>query len=108
MEKQNINISKAILAATATDSKDAERVWRMLDELERLLETAGGRSVGRVLQLRSSPDSATYLGSGKLAELRSLCAANEVGLVVFDSELTPSQIRNIEEALGGNVDVIDR
>lgn len=107
MEKKNINISKAILAAVATDNRDAERVLRLLDELERLLETAGGAALARLVQLRDTPDRATYLGSGKLVELRSLCEANDAGLVVFDCELTPSQIRNIEEKLGG-IRVIDR
>ena len=79
-----------------------------LDELERLLDTAGGVTVFKMLQNKEAPDVRTYLGSGKVAELAYYCARNEVSLVVFDCELTPSQIRNLEEALGDNVRVIDR
>jgi len=79
-----------------------------LAELERLLDTAGGVTVFKLLQNKEAPDVRTYLGSGKVAELAYYCARNEVSLVVFDCELTPSQIRNLEQALGDDVRVIDR
>ena len=78
-----------------------------LEELRRLLETAGGEAVFTLIQNKEAPDVRTYLGSGKVAELAYYCAQNEVTLAVFDCELTPSQIRNLEEVLG-NVRVIDR
>ncbi len=106
MEKTKI--SRAVLAGIAKDSKDAERLERLLDELERLLETAGGVAVARVTQIRDNPDPAIYLGTGKIAELEAYCRADDIDLVVFDGELSPSQIRNIEKALGGEVEVIDR
>lgn len=78
-----------------------------LAELRRLLDTAGGETVATLVQTRSNPDVRTYIGSGKLLELAELCKNNEVDIAVFDCELTPSQIRNIEDELDG-VRVIDR
>lgn len=105
---QEINISSAILVALSQSTQMLESVDRSLDELERLLDTAGGVAVARMVQVRQTPESATYIGSGKLEELNELCKAQEAGLVIFDCELTPSQIRNIEDSLEGEVRVIDR
>ena len=86
-----------------------------LDELERLLDTAGGRVVIRMVQNKDNPDVRTYLGSGKMKELADLCRSEEATLVVCDTELSPSQIRNMEKALEGSegekekpIRVIDR
>ena len=97
-EKQ-IEVERAAIAALITRNVSQEEVDASLGELERLLETAGGEAVFRLVQSKDTPDPATYLGSGKTAELRDLCLANDVGLVVFDTELTPSQIRNLEDEL---------
>jgi len=104
---EEIKISKAVLVAIASDTKDVEVTERSLDELERLLETAGGEAVARVIQIKDRPDMATYLGSGKIKEVKELCDANNIELAVFDCELSPSQIRNIEKELG-EINVIDR
>jgi len=77
-----------------------------LDELEALLETAGGECVGRVLQNRASPDPRTYIGEGKAAEIRLLAENESADLVIFDSELSPGQGKALEDELG--VRVIDR
>lgn len=98
---------KAILVSVVLDDNDLMSTDSSLDELEELLKTAGGNCVGRLIQSRSKPEHATYLGSGKLAELASYCRSLLVDLVVFDCELSPSQIRNIEAALP-DVRVIDR
>lgn len=82
-------------------------IEKSLDELERLLATAGGTVFARMTQSKEAPDPRTYIGSGKVTELADLCADNEIELVVFDTELSPSQIRNLEDRLG-NVTVIDR
>lgn len=79
-----------------------------LAELSRLLDTAGAVEVGRVTQMRPHPDPASCIGSGKLEELAALCAEREASLVVFDCELSPSQIREIEDGLGGGTEVVDR
>lgn len=98
---------RAVLVALAPSAAELAETEIELSELMRLLDTAGGEYVARMIQVRPTPDAATCIGSGKLEELRDLCNSEEAGLVVFNNELSPSQVRNIEEALEG-VDVIDR
>ncbi len=101
-------ILRAILVGVAIKGKSTEEDRLVsLCELERLLETAGGVMAARLIQSKDSPDIRTFIGAGKLEELKGLCKLYEAGLVVFDTELSPSQIRNIEDELDG-VDVIDR
>jgi GTP-binding protein HflX len=75
-------------------------------ELKQLTETAGAEVVGILTQKRSKPDPKYFIGSGKLEELKALTAARGANLVIFDHDLTPSQERNLEDALG--VKIIDR
>ena len=77
-----------------------------LDEIRGLAKTAGLVVVGSMLQKRQHPDIATYIGSGKVGELKELVEAHEADLVVFDNDLGPAQTRNLEKLLG--VKVIDR
>ena len=77
-----------------------------LEELEALLETAGGTCVGTVLQNKATPDPRTFLGEGKVAELKELCQGVKADLVIFDNDLSPSQQRVLTETLG--VQVLDR
>jgi GTP-binding protein HflX len=77
-----------------------------LDELAALADTAGAEVVGRIVQRRSDPDPATFIGRGKLSELHGMVHAADARLVVFDQELTPAQLRNLEERLG--IKVVDR
>ena len=77
-----------------------------LDELAALADTAGAEVVDRIVQRRSDPDPATFIGRGKLAELHSAVHAAGARLVVLDQELTPAQLRNLEERLG--IKVVDR
>jgi len=102
------HINRAILVGIATKETAAEEVERSLDELSRLLDTAGGETVARLIQNKATPDPRTLLGSGKVCELAYLCERNEIDLVVFDDDLSPSQIRNLEDILGERVRVIDR
>lgn len=97
---------KAVLVSVRTDGDEAE-YEASLAELGRLLETAGGEVYAEVVQNREYPDKRTYVGSGKLEEIARLCETGEADLVVFDGELSPSQIRNCEAELEG-VRVIDR
>ena len=94
---------KAVLVCVDFDQYDPDS---SLDELEELAKTAGAEVVARMIQKRDKPDNATYLGSGKLEELKMFCDDNEVDLLIFDAELTPSQTRNIEDETG--VRVVDR
>jgi GTPase len=88
------------LGGAAAGGVDAER---SLDELSGLAEAAGARVVARALQGRSKPDPATFLGRGKLEALGRTCADAEVDLVIFDHELSPAQLRNIEAILDRKV-----
>ena len=98
----------AILFGLVTRGNDIDEAERSLDELSRLLDTAGGSVFARVLQSKDSPDPRTLIGSGKVREIRELAEKNEITLAVFDGELSSAQIRNLEDDLGGSVDVIDR
>ncbi len=93
----------AVLVCVDFDEYDPDS---SLDELEELAKTAGAEVVARMIQKRDKPDNATYIGSGKLEELKSFCEDNEVDLLIFDAELSPSQTRNIEDETG--VRVVDR
>ena len=77
-----------------------------LEELDALLETAGGFCTGRVLQNRHTPDPHSFIGEGKAQEVRMLAEATEATMVVFDNELSPGHIRALEEILG--LPVLDR
>ena len=77
-----------------------------LEELDALLETAGGFSTGRVLQNRHAPDAHSFIGEGKALEVKLLVEATEATMVIFDNELSPGHIRALEEILG--VTVLDR
>ncbi|MGY1820729.1 GTPase HflX [Geodermatophilus sp. SYSU D00079] len=77
-----------------------------LDELERLAETDGVAVVSRVVQARDKPDPATYLGAGKVGELADLVREQRAALVIADGDLSPAQVRNLEERLGARV--VDR
>jgi GTP-binding protein HflX len=79
-----------------------------LDELERLVESAAGVVVARIVKERASPDPATYVGRGAVEEIGEMARQGNAGLVVFDDELTPAQVRNLEERWGEDVTALDR
>lgn len=105
--KELVN-SSAILVGIAERGSDVDECNRSLDELDRLLDTAGGNSVARVIQVKDSFDPRTCIGSGKVKEISEMCQSLETKLVIFDFELTPAQIRNLENDIGNDVSVIDR
>ena len=100
-------IPKAVLVNVILQNDDEHAAEASLDELERLLDTAGGEVFARMTQNREVPDVRTYIGSGKVKELGEIISGNDIALVVFDSDLTPTQIKNLEDDLN-NVRVIDR
>ena len=108
MQSTEQKIERAALAGLAAASMDErERSTDIsLAELAALVETAGGQPVVTLLQNKPTPDPRTFLGEGKVAELRELITANDCDLAVFDNELSPSQMRVLEEELG--VRVLDR
>ena len=97
MTENNIDqIERAVLAAVDTGDHDVDE---SLAELAELARTAGAEVIAMVTQSRGSPDSKAYFGSGKLEELKECCQANDIELVIFDDELSPTQLRNIEKTL---------
>ena len=106
--QKDIKRGRAALVGIAGREESAEQVAISLEELERLADTAGADTVVKLIQNKETPDPRTMIGSGKVAELAYLCANNDVDIVVFDGDLSPSQIRNLEDALGGDIQVIDR
>ena len=94
---------KAVLVGADLGTYDAEV---SMDELEELARTAGAVVSARVIQKRDKPDTATYIGSGRLIEVKEFCENNNIDLLIFDCELTPSQQRNIENET--DIRVIDR
>ena len=107
-EVQQEKKERAVLVGLAADSMPPEErsTEVTMEELSALLETAGGEAVGWSLQNRDTPDPGSFIGSGKAKEIKELIAANDCELAVFDNELSPSQMRNLTEALG--VKVLDR
>lgn len=104
-EQQNMS---AVLVGIAKSNRDLRECEISLAELDRLLHTAGGETFCRVIQMKEAFDPRTCIGSGKVKEIAAIVAENGIGLVVFDFELTPAQIRNLEEDIGSDVRVIDR
>jgi GTP-binding protein HflX len=99
---------KAILAGldASVFSREETATERTLEELEALLETAGGQAVGKLLQSRPAPDPHSFLGEGKALELKAAVEETGADMVIFDNDLSPSQIRSLEEITG--VTVMDR
>ena len=106
--KENEIKTKAVLVGIVTDRGNAEEVEKSVYELGQLLDTAGGETFAVVIQNKSTPDPRTLIGKGKVQEIGELCANNGIKLVVFDEELSPAQIRNLEDDIGNDVHVIDR
>ncbi|MBP5341265.1 MAG: GTPase HflX [Bacteroidales bacterium] len=90
---------KALLVSICPAGQTMERTEEYLDELAFLLETAGGVALKRVIQKLERPDTRTYVGSGKLEEIKEYKNALDVDFVIFDDELSPAQLRNLEREL---------
>ena len=97
---------RSILVGVVLPHHTRAQAEHNLDELAQLSRTAGSLPLARVLQERSEPDVRTYVGRGKVDEIRAACDENAANLVIFDDTLTPAQARNLEKALERNV--IDR
>ena len=101
----------AILVAIITPQQDERKTKEYLDELEFLAETAGAETVKRFTQKAEGPNITTYVGSGKLQEIREYIEQeaendHEIGMVIFDDELSARQLRNIEKEL--KIKILDR
>ncbi len=91
---------KIVLVGVLFPGNSQEELDYQLDELEELVNTAGADVKARVIQRRDSPDPATFLGSGKVQELKEICLAVDSDTVVFEDNLSPAQQRNLESLLG--------
>ena len=106
-KKQNIRREeRTVLVGVVQKEQTSEQVSEYLDELTFLAETAGVIAVKRFTQKLAHPDSRTFVGKGKLEEIKNYVSAKDIHLVIFDDELTGSQIANIEKELG--IKTIDR
>lgn len=90
----------AVLIGIISQKQDEETVREYLDELSFLVETAGGKALKRFTQKIEIPNPGTFVGQGKIEEIRQYVKENKIDLTVFDDELSPSQLRNIEKILG--------
>ena len=99
-------MEKAIFVSVQRDEQTRDQVNEYLDELAFLAETAGVVGDKQFVQRMVRPDSRTYVGSGKLNELKEYIELNEINLVIFDDELSPAQLKNLDKELG--VKILDR
>ena len=99
----NDHCQTAVLVAIMNDRQDEAQVKEYLDELEFLAETAGVRTLKRFTQRLANPNSRTFVGEGKLAEITLYVEENEVDFVIFDDELSPSQIRNLDKVFSRKI-----
>ena len=97
---------RAVLVGIITPSENEEQEREYLEELAFLVDTAGGETIHTFVQKVQKPDGATFVGSGKLDEIKAYVDAEEIDIVVFDDELSPTQLRNIEREL--QVKILDR
>src|SRR5437868_3657479 len=98
-KKPSDGLEHAVLIGLITAGVKEEQVEEYLDELAFLAETAGATEKKRFLQKMQSPDPRTFIGSGKLEEIRQYVEAKDIDLVIFDDDLSPSQSNNIEKEL---------
>jgi len=101
-----IRNERVVLVGLVTRETPEERTEEYLNELEFLAKTAGGETVKRFIQKLDYANPKTYVGSGKLVEIQEFVSDNDIDIIVFDDELSPSQVRNLERAF--NIKVLDR
>lgn len=106
MIETSLKAEKAVLVALTGRFETSETTEEYLDELAFLAGTAGAHIAGRFVQKLDSPDIRTYVGKGKLEEIKEFCNAAEADMVIFDDDLTPSQVRNLEKEL--RLKILDR
>ena len=104
--KKNIESEKAVLVGIITQEQDEDLAKEYIQELDFLAHTAGAKTLKYFLQKMPFPNPKTFIGKGKLDEVKNYVVENDVGIVIFDDELGPSQMRNLEKILG--VKILDR
>ena len=99
LEETTIEYEKTVLIGLITQFQDEEKSTEYLDELEFLAYTAGGEVLKRFVQKMEKPNPKTFIGTGKIEDVRQFIEANDVGVAIFDDELSPAQQKNIEKIL---------
>lgn len=99
-------VERAILVAIRTPNVSRDRIDEYLDELEMLADTAGAETLFKVVQDRQKIDTAFYIGKGKVEEIAELVEMNDVNLIIFDDDLSPNQVRNLEKMIDKKI--VDR
>ncbi|HIB36451.1 GTPase HflX [Mesonia sp.] len=106
LEKENIEYEKSVLIGIINQQQDEEKSKEYLDELEFLTYTAGGEVAKRFTQKLDTPNPKTFIGTGKMEDVRTFITENDIGTAIFDDELSPAQQKNIEKIL--KCKVVDR
>ncbi len=106
LEKEDILYERTILVGLITKQQDEDKATEYLDELEFLAYTAGGEVIKRFVQKMEMPNPKTFIGSGKMEEVRAFVDEHDIGTAIFDDELSPAQQKNIERIL--KCKIIDR
>ncbi|UMB53192.1 GTPase HflX [Lutibacter sp. A64] len=106
IEEKKVTSEEAVLIGVVTQHQDEDQSNEYLDELEFLTLTAGGKAVKRFTQKLENPHPKTYIGTGKLEDVKAYMTANNIETAIFDDELSSSQLRNIEKVL--DCKVLDR
>ena len=101
-------MEKAVLIGLITTDVTQEQAYEYLDELAFLAKTAGAEPIRNFTQKLKHPDNKTFLGKGKIEEVRLFAEENDIKLIIFDDDLNPSQIRNIEKLFGEEAKILDR
>lgn len=99
IEKTDLSFERAVLIGIVTREQDEDKLDEYLDELEFLTYTAGGEVIKRFSQKMEVPNPKTFIGTGKMEEVRQFVKEEEIGAVIFDDELSPAQQKNIEKIL---------
>jgi len=99
IEKTDLSYERTVLVGIVTKDQDQDKLEEYLDELEFLTYTAGGEVIKRFSQRLDRPDPKTFIGSGKMNDVKEFADENDIGAVIFDDELSPAQQKNIEKIL---------
>jgi GTP-binding protein HflX len=106
LEKQTANAERVVLVGVITQEQDEKKVEEYLGELAFLTRTAGAKPIKKFTQQLTKPNPKTFIGSGKLSEIKEYNKEHNIDTLIFDEELTPSQLRNVEKLM--KVKVMDR
>jgi GTP-binding protein HflX len=99
IESQKSNFERSVLVGIINDSQNEEKLNEFLEELEFLSLTAGGKVVKKFTQKINTPNPKTFIGKGKIEEIQKYVKNNDVSIVIFDDELSPTQQSNIEKVI---------